>query len=114
MGLENVVGQFVRRQFGGILRRSGLVGQLRLQLLDHGRGGEALAFAGFTQGASALTAKIDLESLKDTRASGSFGDEFANGAFKQRPSSSRTTSVRWTSSTAVWKWRTPSCAQSTD
>jgi len=86
MDLNDVGGQFVRRQVGGILRRHGLVRQFGFELLDHGVGGETLTFAGLAQGASALAAEVDVEGLEDARAPGPFGDEFADGTFEQRGS----------------------------
>lgn len=87
VGLHDMGRQLVRGQVGRVLGGGRFIGQLGFELLDDGVEGDALAFAGFAEGSSALATEIDAEVLEYAGAAGAFGNEFAHGAFPERGSS---------------------------
>jgi hypothetical protein len=87
VGLHDVGRQLVRGQVGRVLSGGRFVGEFGFELLDDGVEGNALAFAGFAEGASTLATEIDAEVLEYAGAAGAFGNEFAHGAFPERGSS---------------------------
>ena len=80
MLLHDVVRQCRRRQLGWIEIGDLVSVLLGFELLQNAFERDTAPFACLAQGASALAAEIDLEILEDSRASGTFGDEFAHRA----------------------------------
>jgi molybdopterin molybdotransferase len=84
VSVDDVLDQFDWRQQRRVVFRFGWSGIRGLKLLDYRLQTDAFQGAGFAQRAAALTAEIDPEYLENPGLRGVFGNDFADGAVRQR------------------------------
>ena len=80
---DDVRNQLIRRKLRRICLQRDSVDEFAFKLFDDGINRYFFLLAGLAQRASALTAEINVESLKKTRATGPLGNKLADSAIDQ-------------------------------